>query len=51
MSSSSSPNSLNPISPPVFPNRDTQIAPLLREYWFDSPEVVREAVAELAADD
>ena len=29
---------------------DTQIAPLLREYWFDSPEIVREAVAELTAD-
>ncbi len=29
---------------------DTQIAPLLREYWFDSPEIVEEAVAGLTAD-
>jgi len=29
---------------------DTQIAPLLREYWFDSPEIVQEAVAGLTAD-
>ena len=30
---------------------DTQIAPLLREYWFDSPEIVQEAMAVLTADD
>ncbi|MDE2652402.1 MAG: DUF3427 domain-containing protein [Gemmatimonadota bacterium] len=29
---------------------DTQIAPLLREYWFDSPEIVEEAVDGLTAD-
>ncbi len=29
---------------------DTQIAPLLREYWFDSPEDVEKAVAGLTAD-
>ena len=29
---------------------DTQIVPLLREYWFDSPEDVEKAVAELTAD-
>ena len=29
---------------------DTQIAPLLREYWFDSPEDVDKAVARLRAD-
>ena len=29
---------------------DTQIAPLLREYWFDSPEDVEKAVARLTAD-
>ena len=29
---------------------DTQIAPLLREYWFDSPEIVQEAMAGLTAD-
>ena len=29
---------------------DTQIAPLLREYWFDSPEMVEEAVDGLTAD-
>ena len=29
---------------------DTQIAPLLREYWFDSPEIVEEAVAGLTGD-
>ena len=29
---------------------DTQIAPLLREYWFDSPEIVQEALAGLTAD-
>ena len=29
---------------------DTQIAPLLREYWFDSPEDVEKEVARLAAD-
>ena len=28
---------------------DTQIAPLLREYWFDSPEIVEEAVDGLTA--
>ena len=28
---------------------DTQIAPLLREYWFDSPEDVEKAVARLTA--
>ena len=30
---------------------DTQIAPLLREYWFDSPEDVEKEVAKLTADD
>ena len=29
---------------------DTQIAPLLREYWFDSPEVLQEALAVLTDD-
>ena len=29
---------------------DTQIAPLLREYWFDSPKDVEQAVAQLTAD-
>ena len=29
---------------------DTQIAPLLREYWFDSPEDVEKEVARLTAD-
>ena len=29
---------------------DTQIAPLLREYWFDSPEIVQEAMDVLTAD-
>ena len=29
---------------------DTQVAPLLREYWFDSPEDVEKAVAGLTAD-
>ena len=29
---------------------DTQIAPLLREYWFDSPKDVEKEVARLAAD-
>ena len=29
---------------------DTQIAPLLREYWFDSPEDVEKAVGKLTAD-
>ena len=29
---------------------DTQIAPLLREYWFDSPEIVQEAISVLKAD-
>ena len=29
---------------------DTQIAPLLREYWFDSPEGVEKEVARLTAD-
>ena len=29
---------------------DTQIVPLLREYWFDSPEMVKEAVGGLTAD-
>ena len=29
---------------------DTQIVPLLREYWFDSPEDVEKAVAGLTAD-
>ena len=29
---------------------DTQIAPLLREYWFDSPKDVEKAVAGLRAD-
>ena len=29
---------------------DTQIAPLLREYWFDSPKDVKKEVARLAAD-
>ena len=29
---------------------DTQIAPLLREYWFDSPEIVQEAMAGLTDD-
>ena len=29
---------------------DTQIAPLLREYWFDSPEDVEEEVTRLTAD-
>ena len=29
---------------------DTQIAPLLREYWFDSPKDVEKAVARLTAD-
>ncbi len=29
---------------------DTQIVPLLREYWFDSPEDVQEQVANLTAD-
>ena len=29
---------------------NTQIAPLLREYWFDSPEDVEKAVAGLTAD-
>ena len=28
----------------------TQIAPLLREYWFDSPEDVEKEVARLTAD-
>ena len=28
----------------------TQIAPLLREYWFDSPEDVETEVARLTAD-
>ena len=30
---------------------DTQIAPLLREYWFDSPEDVEKKVAKLTIDD
>ena len=29
---------------------DTQIAPLLREYWFDSPEDVEKEVARLTGD-
>ena len=29
---------------------DTQIAPLLREYWFDSPEIFQEAMDVLTAD-
>ena len=29
---------------------DTQIAPLLREYWFDSPEIFQEATDVLTAD-
>ena len=29
---------------------DTQVAPVLREYWFDSPEEVEKAVARLTAD-
>ena len=29
---------------------DTQIAPLLREYWFDSPEILQEAIDILTAD-
>ena len=29
---------------------DTQIAPLLREYWFDSPEDAQQEVARLTAD-
>ena len=29
---------------------DTQISPLLREYWFDSPEDVQKEVAKLTAD-
>ena len=29
---------------------DTQIAPLLREYWFDSPEDTQKEVARLTAD-
>ena len=29
---------------------DTQVAPLLREYWFDSPEDVEKEVARLTAD-
>ena len=29
---------------------DTQIAPLLREYWFDSPELFQEAMDGLKAD-
>ena len=29
---------------------DTQIAPLLREYWFDSPKDVEKTVAKLTAD-
>ena len=30
---------------------DTRIAPLLREYWFDSPEDVEKKVAKLTTDD